>query len=72
MEIVIKECRDRLLVFFGCLGNRFSEFLSLENKLENEAIFCENRGGPRVKIVFSCRRESNFSTNDSSMRFTFL
>ena len=43
MEIVFKEFRDRFLVFFGCLGSRFSDFLGLENKLENETIFYENQ-----------------------------
>ena len=28
-------------MFFGCLGSRFSDFLGLENKLENEAIFSD-------------------------------
>ena len=39
MEIVFKESRNRILVFFGSLGSRFSDFLGLENKLENQAIF---------------------------------
>ena len=41
MEIVFSEFRDRFLVFVGCLGSRFSDFLGLENMLENEAIFSE-------------------------------
>ena len=39
MEIVFKRIRERILVFVGCLGIRFSDILSLENKLENETIF---------------------------------
>ena len=41
MKIVFEEFRDRFLVFFGCLGSCFSDFLGLENKLENETIFSE-------------------------------
>ena len=41
MEIVFNEFRDRLLSFLGSLGNRFSAFLALENRLENEGIFCD-------------------------------
>ena len=43
MEIVFKEFRDRSLVFFGCLRNRFSDFLGIENKLENKTIFYETQ-----------------------------
>ena len=39
MEIVFSQFRDGLLSFFGGLVSRCSDFLSLENKLENEAIF---------------------------------
>ena len=42
MQIVFKEFRDRLLFFVRCLGGFFSDFLGLENKLENETIFGEN------------------------------
>ena len=41
MEIVFKEFRDRFLSFFGGLGSRFSDFLGLGNRLENEAIFSD-------------------------------
>ena len=41
VEIVFKEFRNRLLMFSGCLEIRFSDFLGLENKLENETIFDE-------------------------------
>ena len=38
MEIVLKEFLNRYLVFFGCLGIRFSDIVSLKNKLDNETI----------------------------------
>ena len=41
MEIVFKEFRDRFVMFVGCLGNRFSDFSGVENKLENKAVFNE-------------------------------
>ena len=41
MEIIFDEFRDVFLLFVGRLGIGFSNFLSLENKLENETIFCE-------------------------------
>ena len=43
MEIVFKEVRDRFVLFFGCLGSRFSDFLGSENKLQNETVFVKNR-----------------------------
>ena len=48
MEIVFKEFRDRILVFFGSLGDRFSDFLGLENKLENKRILMKTRISSRV------------------------
>ena len=41
MEIVFNELRDRCLSFFESLGKRFSDFLSLESRLENDAIFSD-------------------------------
>ena len=41
MEIVLNEFRDRFLLFFKSLGDRFSDLFSLENRLENEGIFCD-------------------------------
>ena len=41
MEIVLKEFRNRFLMFFDALGAAFLTPLSLENKLENETIFNE-------------------------------
>ena len=41
MEIAFEEFGDRILVFVGCLGSSFSDFLGLEDKLENEANFYE-------------------------------
>ena len=41
MEIVFSEFRDRYLLFLGGPGSRFSDFLGLGNKLENETIFGE-------------------------------
>ena len=38
MENVFNEFRHRLFIVFECLGNRFSDFVSLENKLENTTI----------------------------------
>ena len=39
MEIVFNEFRDRFLLFFGGLGNCFSGFSGLQNRLENRGIF---------------------------------
>ena len=39
MEIVFNELRDGRLTFFGGLGNHFYGWSSLENRLENKAIF---------------------------------
>ena len=33
------EFQDRFLSFVGSLGDRFSDFLSLENRLENRGVF---------------------------------
>ena len=41
MEIVFNEFRDRLLSLSESLGGRFSDFFSLESKLENEGFFCD-------------------------------
>ena len=41
METVFKEFRNCFVLFVGCLEIRFSDFLGLENKLENETIFDE-------------------------------
>ena len=41
MEIVFKELLDRFVMLFACLESYFSDYLGLENKLENKAIFCE-------------------------------
>ena len=43
MEIVFNEFRDRFLSFVGGLRSCFSDFFTLENKLENEANFSEKR-----------------------------
>ena len=43
MEIVFNEFQDRFLSFFGGLGGSFSEFFSLENRLENEGFFVIQR-----------------------------
>ena len=43
METVFKDFRNRFLVFVGCLGSCFSDFLGLENKFENEAIFSKKQ-----------------------------
>ena len=43
MDIVIKEFRDRILVFVECLGSRLSDFLGLGNKLETKRLFMKNR-----------------------------
>ena len=39
MEIVFSEFRDACLSFFRRLGNRFSDFLGLEDRFENRGIF---------------------------------
>ena len=55
MEFVFKEFLDQLLVFFKWLGNRFSDFLRFENKLENETIFSEK---PDLeKWIWWCRSQ---------------
>ena len=41
MKFVFIEFREWFSVFFGCLGSRFSDFLCLENKLENKTFFHE-------------------------------
>ena len=41
MEIAFNEFRDGFLSFFGRLGIRFSDFLSIENKLETTTVFSE-------------------------------
>ena len=41
MKDVFNEFRDRFSLFFESLGNRFSDFVSLENKLENTPIFSD-------------------------------
>ena len=41
MHIVFNEFRDRFSCFLIALGTVFSGFFSLENKLENEGIFCD-------------------------------
>ena len=38
-EIVFYGFRGRLLPFFGSVGDRFSDFLGLENRLENRRVF---------------------------------
>ena len=38
IEIAFYEFRDRFVSFFGGLGDRFSGFLVLENRLENRGI----------------------------------
>ena len=39
MEIVFNEFRDRILLFFESLGNRFSELLALKTSLEPKDFF---------------------------------
>ena len=39
MDMVFKEFQARFLVLVGCRGTRFSDFLGLENTLENRTIF---------------------------------
>ena len=39
MEIAFSEFRDAFLSFFGNLGSRFPDFLSLENKLKHQTFF---------------------------------
>ena len=41
LEIVFEEFRNVFLMFSGVFGRCFSEFLGLENKLENRTIFYE-------------------------------
>ena len=57
MEIVLKEFHDGFLLFFRRLGNGFSGFLGLENKLENETIFNEK---PNLEFWISVRRSGGF------------
>ena len=38
-SIVLNEFRNRFLLFLRSLGDRFSDFLDLENRLENRWIF---------------------------------
>ena len=57
VEIVFKEFRNRIWVFFWCLEIRFSDFLGLENKLENETIFDEI---PNPIFWIWCRRSGSF------------
>ena len=39
MEIVFNEFRDRFLLFVKSIGNRFSGFLGLENRLKMKGFF---------------------------------
>ena len=48
METVFNELRVGFLLFFGGLGNGFSDFFSIENKLENKRTFMMKPDPERV------------------------
>ena len=53
MELVFNEFRDRFLLFFESLGDRFSDFLALETGLKTKVISIPNlshEGGPRQLV----------------------